>query len=329
MRYSMPATVGLNLLSALYKMRSLSHLVDEADALGPLRTCADRQQPRTQVAPGRRAWLRAWSPCAKGGLLLLTPCRLPHRLVLGTLAFSACNLLMAAEAWYLERAAGPAGGSTASGDSTDDASPSKGGAGSAGGALPCVQTPVLRSTLAKHFCYLLLLLTAHGTTSRLVYSVAKVVVLGCLFANYNQGLLTDATAAAADGVGSPLIRSPSCQYLMATLHIPAPAKRAHAQRIAGSDGWMGMALVWLVGIATLGQGCHKGSRRAAAPATTVATSLLRRAGAEPKHAVRAPLAFGQGIGLHQRVGAVSSEGSGGASNVAAAAVAGLQDRREL
>ena len=43
MRYSVPATVGLNLLSALYKMRSLSHLVDEADALqGPLPTCATR-----------------------------------------------------------------------------------------------------------------------------------------------------------------------------------------------------------------------------------------------------------------------------------------------
>ena len=240
--------------------------------------------------------------------------------MLGTLAFSACNLLMAAEAWYLERCVGPA---------EDTGAGSKGGAPPNEQAMPSVQTPCLRSTLAKHFCYLLLLLAARGTTSRLVYSVAKVVVLGCLFANYNQGLLTgDGSAAPADGVGSPLIRSPSCQYLMATLHIPAPAKRAYTQRPTGwGEGWMGMALVWLVGFATLGQA----SRRAATPplTTTIATSLLRRAGAEPKHAARAPLAFGQGIGLHQRVSTMTDAAGDGASNIAAAAAVGQQDRREL
>eukprot|EP00966_Prymnesium_polylepis_P165781 3832016-Prymnesium_polylepis.2 len=68
MRYAVPATVTLNLLSALYKMRSLSHLVDESDALGA-----------------------------------------PRTLLLGTFAFSACNMLMVAEAWLLERCSSRAG----------------------------------------------------------------------------------------------------------------------------------------------------------------------------------------------------------------------------
>ena len=61
MRYNAPATIVLNAMAALYKMRSLSHVADVAADLGGA----------------------------------------PRALICGTLAFSACNALMAAEAWVL------------------------------------------------------------------------------------------------------------------------------------------------------------------------------------------------------------------------------------
>jgi len=196
-------------------------------------------------------------------------------LLLGTLAFSACNILMAAEACLLER--------------RDRAETS----------LESVQTPCVRETLAKHFAYLAFLLGARATDSRLLYAVAKVLVLGVLFAFYNKGLLNQPSDSPAADATSPLIRSPSCQLLMSTLRIPAPVRPKSTQPrppASSSDGWLGMTLVWLISIATLGQVASRGR----------STSLLHRADATQSHAAGcgAPdgvsFVAGKGIGLFQR-----------------------------
>ena len=186
MRYAAPATIALNLAAALYKMRSLSHLVEEAGVLGSAAT-----------------------------------------LVYGTLAFSACNLLMVLEAFFLQHAkstpqpqpqpqppqtqlqqprsqqqqapsppqplppflarssaspsqqpsqpppAPPLPPPLVIGVSLDGAPPTSAPA-APGPSSTAPATPNLRTTLVRHFVYIALLLGAHSTASRLAFSVAKV-----------------------------------------------------------------------------------------------------------------------------------------------------------
>mmetsp|Transcript_23783 Transcript_23783/g.54517 ORF Transcript_23783/g.54517 Transcript_23783/m.54517 type:complete len:404 (+) Transcript_23783:115-1326(+) len=240
MRYVAVATVALNFLSALYKMRSLSHLIDEADILGPLGT-----------------------------------------LVIGTIAFSACNMLMAAEAWVLQRR------------------------GHAGEKIPAVQTPVIRVTLLRHFAYLALLLAARNTASRLVYSIAKVIVLGVLFSSYNKGLLKEPLEdPSPDSAVLRVTRSPSCQLIMSTMSIPTRAKRAHTHPASSGDSWLGLVVVWVIGLATLGH----------ISASSRFTMLQRYEATCHSAAVRMS---GSGSGLRHRMGS-SIDADGSASLTAAA-----------
>lgn len=194
MRYVAPATVALNLLAALYKMRSLSHLVDQSDVLGVLGT-----------------------------------------LVFGTIAFSACNMLMVAEARLLEL---------------------YGRSARRGSPLPSVQTPIVSQTLMRHFAYLALLLGARATLSRLVYLMAKVIILTTLFSNYNKGLLKepiDGTDSSDSIDAVRVIRNPSYELIMSTMSIPTRAKRAH-NHTSLFEGMLRIAALWVVGLATLGDG---------------------------------------------------------------------------
>ena len=171
MRYAAPATVALNLAAALYKMRSLSHLAEESDILGPLGT-----------------------------------------LVYGTLAFSACNALMVLEHILLPPRLNLSAASEAAAKKTS--------------------TPNLRLTMTRHMFYLALLIASNATASRVIHSIAKVLVLGSIFANYNEGLLNvhmepqfdHAVVAGTDSI-TPQESSPK-DLLMATLHIPSPGRQA-------------------------------------------------------------------------------------------------------
>jgi hypothetical protein len=229
MRYAAPATVALNLAAALYKMRSISHLAEQSDVLGPFATLA-----------------------------------------YGTLAFSACNALMVIEHLVLSRLSLPA---------ALEARAKK------------ASTPDLRVTLKRHFCYLALLLASHGlTSSRIVLSIAKVIVLGSIFANYNEGLLiappeADTNGAegaeGAEGASSAssaarLIQNDSSttDLLMATLHIPSPAKRPPPVKVPTSEqSLLGGPLIWLLGILSVGWLDVRGP---AGKVARPAVSLLRR-----------------------------------------------------
>ena len=122
MRYAAPLPVALNLAAALYKMRSLSHLIEDAPiAVGPVST-----------------------------------------LLCGTIAFSACNALMASEAWLLD---------------LYRSSVSKAAAGSKP-AKPARQSqdiPNLRQTLCRHLFYLIMLMAGHRSGSRLWRSACEAV----------------------------------------------------------------------------------------------------------------------------------------------------------
>lgn len=182
MRRVAPPTLALNLLAALYKVRSLSHLVDEVDVLGPSAT-----------------------------------------LMLGATFFSSCNILMAAEAWVLER--------FPTSDTRRD-----------------VRPPSVTLTLARHFIYLSTLLLARESGSRALYSLIKVLILGVLFANYNQGLLLRQSHSPSPSLLKNA-RSKSCELLFSTLRIPVRA----SEPVSVADKWLGVLLVWLVGFAALGQ----------------------------------------------------------------------------
>lgn len=218
MRYAAPATVALNLAAALYKMRSLSHLAEESDILGPLGT-----------------------------------------LVYGTLAFSACNALMVLEHILLPRLNLSAASEA---------------------AAKKTSTPNLRLTMTRHMFYLALLIASNATASRVIHSIAKVLVLGSIFANYNEGLLNahmepqsdHAVVAGTDSI-TPQESSPK-DLLMATLHIPSPAKRPSGRSTTSTDqSLLGGPLIWLIGILSVGLLDIRGpAARVARPAV----SLLRK-----------------------------------------------------
>jgi hypothetical protein len=241
MRYAAPASVALNLIAALYKMRALSHLINEASFLGHIPT-----------------------------------------LLVGTLAFSTCKLLMAVEFWVLEYAH------------------SKSSADAVG--LEAVKAPAMRQTLARHFAYLFLLLIGKETNSRLAYSLAKVAVLGALFAKYNEGLLHQ--RGEHDANTGSLTRSGS-SYILSTLHIPPAAKPVPSSRpgVPSSESWLGMGLVWLISIITIRHtpASHTASSSASEPRG--GTSLLMRSEA-PRQSSSSMIGaqnYGQGVGLRQRI----------------------------
>lgn len=276
MRYAAPATVALNLAAALYKMRSISHLAERADILGPLATLA-----------------------------------------YGTFAFSACNALMVIEHVLLSRLSLSA---------ALEASAKK------------TATPDLRVTLKRHFGYLGLLLAAQQlTSSRIVLSIAKVVVLGSIFANYNEGLLIAPPESEAeetdnvDGVSSTnnaagLMRSDSStkDLLMATLHIPSPAKRPRNARAATSEqSLLGGPLIWLVGILSVGWLDMRGpTGRVGRPAV----SLLRK---EVGHLQGGGTLAGVRTPASALLGAAASLGTSSATTATGAATTAMSSSADL
>jgi len=254
MRYAAPATVALNFVAALYKMRSLSHLVDEQHVLGG-----------------------------------------PRTLVIGTLAFSACNALMLIEAVYLRcspprlpPASGCMGQSAGVGASCD---------------VTAVRTPCLRATLRRHATQLALLLLARGTGSHLVSSVTKVLVLGWLFACYNEGALLHkppASAPSVEATGARCAAAPAAApvgFLMSALALPPAARRDGPS--ATSARWTSLlglwaALIWLLGLASAVAVAPLPPKPARSPPAADAISLLTpRAGATER--------TGDGAGLPTRM----------------------------
>ncbi len=326
MRYAAPATIALNFVAALHKMRSLVHLAELRPTVG-------------------------W----------------PAALGVGTLAFSACNALMAAEAYCLHRAAAlracrdtptasaesaasaAAASAAAASAAAASAAAASAAAASAAAASPgSVRTPCIRTTLCRHACSLALLLAAQPMGSRLGYALAKVLVLGVLFRGYNDGLLLlhaaptapppsqppaapvlAPTMAPAPGGAAfpppPSTEAPSPhRWLLRALGTAlalAPGGRRAPPRLAGggsSDGggstrrygWLGAraAVLYLLGLAST-----VGPVRAAAPSEPAGA---RRSGASIGTSLLAPRAGGEaarrsaggagaatdreGLGLHCR-----------------------------
>jgi len=293
MRYAAPATIALNFVAALQKMRSLVSLVEKRHEVG-----------RVAV------------------------------LGFGTLAFSACNALMVAEAYCLRRAATRPAASEVE-----------------------VRTPCMRTTLCRHAFALALLLAAQPAGSRLGYALAKCAVLGMLFRAYNDGLLmheatpttpaqapaqapapataqATAPATASPLPAAPLLASPPRQLLLQALAI-APTVRRPQQRherherptsspmSAWRYNWLAVraTALSLMGLATaLRPELHEGSMAATGPAhatvrpkdaagtrngaSSLGTSLLApRGGGEAmrRGADGAPvLKDHEGLGLHCR-----------------------------
>lgn len=284
MRYSAPLPVALNLAAALYKMRALSHFAERADVHGPGVT-----------------------------------------LVFGTLAFSACNALMVAEAWLLQRPRGTTSGRPPA-QPTPSCSP------------PQQQIPNLSMTLLRHCAYLAALLVSHRMGARLPYSFVKVIILGALFANYNAGLLTHdngiEAAANAHAEGEPkyevsdtrgdapswrFVKRSSSELLLDTLHLPSPSKRPQRRLSEGSasdaGGWVSVALLWMVGVLSVGSTGHSASFATARRAARPAMSLLRRdtapAASEPARAAYTTAATRAILGsLPAQRGAPSSAATG-------------------
>ena len=268
MRYAAHASIALNLLSALYKMRALSHLVDESHLLG--------RGPTLHV---------------------------------GTLAFSTCKALMAMEFWCLRRwrvsrlRAAP----TAAPTPTIAAPIAKEPVSSSTKLAMTPVAPDMRVTVGRHFAYLSLLMLGRESGSRIAYSLCKIVVLGVLFAMYNNGLLRHDKV--YGGSAPPEPTSPR-RLILSTLRIPEAAKRQSTPRAssAHTESWIGLALLWVLGSVSIRLSPPATQVTGAlSPASSVAVgvSLLaaeRSTGKLGSHGSpsAAPTAWGVGVGLHHR-----------------------------
>ena len=231
MRYAAPLPIALNLAAALYKMRSLSHVVE---AMPPL------------LGPA----------CT---------------LLYGTLAFSACNALMWVEARLLARHQASC--------ATRKPAATPAAVQQLELSTPCAQAPNLCVTLSRHFGLLAVLLASHGSGSKLLYSTVKVCVLGCLFSNYNLGLLKappadDGHASTEARAGGATEGRSSSQMIMDTLHLPSPAKSRASRPMSvasASETWAGVALLWVIGLLSIGTASTTShvARRVARPSTSM------------------------------------------------------------
>ena len=149
------------------------------------------------------------------------------------------------------------------------------------------------------------------------YTLSQVIVLGCLFVNYNQGLLQDSSPS----VGSLLACSESSprDIIFATLRIPSPTKRHTQPRPAGTaESWLAHPLLWLLGGLSM---CSFGGVRS--QSVRPAMSLLRR---EVTGAPRAGQgAAGAAAGAGPTVSAILGRGLGAAA-ASAEASSGLHYR---